>query len=402
MINLFKNRNFLLLFFGRLITNIGDSIYFVAAMWFVFELGQSSFYTGLAGFLILLPQSFQFLVGPLIERWDKKKILTLTQGVQAILLLIVSIMITYDLLTIYIFLLLIFIISVTNQISEPAEFAIIPEILPQNDLLKGNSILAFAYQGADLSFNALAGVLIALVGVNILFYVDTLTFIIGCLLFLGLNVSNENIKREINHPKDRVYFRELKDGFRYVLGFPLSPFILGIVVVNFVIGAMMANLPAYADWRGGPEVYGLFLTALFGGNLVGALTSFFLGRFPIGKLMIASYLLTFIFWISSVSTPNNLISILLFGASWIPIGATGVLMMTAIQTIVPTNFLARIMAVITSIATSLMPLGSILGGLIGTKFSQSIVFIMLGICFLFVSVTYFINPSSRNASLSSK
>lgn len=38
-----KNNNFLFLFLGRIVTNIGDSIYYVAAMWFVFSLGGSAF-----------------------------------------------------------------------------------------------------------------------------------------------------------------------------------------------------------------------------------------------------------------------------------------------------------------------------------------------------------------------
>ncbi|GAY74654.1 MFS general substrate transporter [Sporolactobacillus inulinus] len=45
-----QNRNFRLLFSARLITNIGDSVYFIAAMWLVYQLSGSSFFSGLAGF----------------------------------------------------------------------------------------------------------------------------------------------------------------------------------------------------------------------------------------------------------------------------------------------------------------------------------------------------------------
>ncbi len=40
---LFHNRNFAWLFFGRLVTNMGDSIYYVAAMWLVYEMGGMHF-----------------------------------------------------------------------------------------------------------------------------------------------------------------------------------------------------------------------------------------------------------------------------------------------------------------------------------------------------------------------
>ncbi|MCM3599054.1 MFS transporter [Metabacillus idriensis] len=386
-------------------TNAGDSIYYVAAMWFVFELGKSSFYTGLAGFLILLPQSLQFLAGPFVESWDKKKVLVITQGIQAFLLFIVSVMITFDSLNIFIFLLLMFIISSINQFSDPAELAIIPHILPKNDLLKGNSLLSFAYQGVDLAFNALAGILIVLVGVGYLFYFDTITFVIGCLLFLGLQSTklSKPVKTSNAIEKGKVkasiktYIQELKDGFQYVFGTTFSKFIFGAVVVNFMVGATMANLPAYAEYRGGPEVYGLFLTALFGGNLIGALTAFLFARFPFGKLMIVSYITISVFWISSVFASSTLVSILLFGISWIPVGATGVIFITAIQSIVPEKMLARTMSVITSVTASSMPLGSLLGGLVGTSFSQMTVFYLAGFSFIVVSFYFLLNSSLRNA-----
>ncbi|MZE66935.1 MFS transporter, partial [Bacillus anthracis] len=47
--DILKNRNFLLLFLGRIFTNIGDSLYYVAAMWLVYKLSGNPFYSGLAG-----------------------------------------------------------------------------------------------------------------------------------------------------------------------------------------------------------------------------------------------------------------------------------------------------------------------------------------------------------------
>lgn len=42
MVKLFKNANYMKLFVGRIITNMGDSLYAVAAMWLVDKLGGSS------------------------------------------------------------------------------------------------------------------------------------------------------------------------------------------------------------------------------------------------------------------------------------------------------------------------------------------------------------------------
>ena len=63
---------FPLIIFRRIFTNIGDSLYYVAAMWLVYKLSGNPFYSGLAGFLTLLPSALQFLTGPFVDRWPIK------------------------------------------------------------------------------------------------------------------------------------------------------------------------------------------------------------------------------------------------------------------------------------------------------------------------------------------
>lgn len=64
---LLGNPGFRRLYAGRMVSRIGDKPYFVAAMWLVFELTGSTFFTGLAGFLARLPQATGFLFGPLVD-----------------------------------------------------------------------------------------------------------------------------------------------------------------------------------------------------------------------------------------------------------------------------------------------------------------------------------------------
>ncbi|SET70702.1 Transmembrane secretion effector [Salinibacillus kushneri] len=145
MMSVLKNMNFLKLFSGRITTNAGDSIYYVAAMWLVYELGGSAFYTGLAGFLTLMPQVFQFLTGPIIDRVSIRKLLTFSQVIQAILILFIPIAHLLDVLNVTLVLLVMPFISLLNQIAYPATSAVIPLLLPKEQLTKGNSLMSFAY-----------------------------------------------------------------------------------------------------------------------------------------------------------------------------------------------------------------------------------------------------------------
>lgn len=129
MISLFRNWRFTRLFSGRIITNMADSIYYIAAMWLVYELGGSAFHTGLAGFLALLPQAIQFLAGPLVDRWSLRKTLFITQLVQGILIAIIPIAHQFNYLNVTTVLIIIPLISLLNQFAYPAQTAALPLIL---------------------------------------------------------------------------------------------------------------------------------------------------------------------------------------------------------------------------------------------------------------------------------
>ena len=138
-----KNRNFLLLFIGRILTNIGDSLYAVAAMWLVYDLGGSTLYTGLAGLLSILPRIIQLLSGPMIDRVPIRGLLVYTQFIQALLLLIVPLAFYFDFLTVGLVLAITPILSTLNMWVYPAQMSALPKILEKKQLTQGNSLFSW-------------------------------------------------------------------------------------------------------------------------------------------------------------------------------------------------------------------------------------------------------------------
>lgn len=399
ILRLFKNGDFMYLFFGRLISNAGDSLYTVAAMWLVYELGGSSFYTGLAGFLTMFPQALQFLAGPFVDQWSLRRTLITTQLLQCILVLMIPVAAFMGWLSITVVLIVMPIVAFTQQFAYPAETAALPRILQKEQLVKGNSAFAFAFQGMDLVFNALAGVLVALIGAVSLYFVNSITFVIAMLLFMRLKIP----KRVVNKDKEkhtfsiavRKYVRDLSEGFRFVLGSIMAKVFIGSIVANLAIGSTLAIMPVYADVRGGAETYGFFMAALSAGTLLGALLASQLERFPIGVTQIVLFTVSALFWIGSAFTPWVGISVLFFGFAWVPIGATNVMLYAVLQQIVPDKLLARTISVITSISVSIMPLGSLLGGILGSQFGSEIVFIGTAFGILFVAGVWFMVSELR-------
>ena len=198
MLKLFYNKNFSIIFSGRLLTNLGDSLYFIITMWLVFDLTHSEFYTGLAGFLLLLPETLQFLIGPIVNNYSPKLILIFVQIFQGILMLIIPILYNTNTLNIYLLLLLIFISSTINQFNYPIHNILLPKILSYNDLTKGNSLLTVAYQGTDIPFNALSGLLLSITSAISLYLYNFFAFIFTGFIFSFLSISfNTSKKRSL-------------------------------------------------------------------------------------------------------------------------------------------------------------------------------------------------------------
>ncbi|PGS41430.1 MFS transporter [Bacillus cereus] len=392
--DILKNRNFLLLFLGRIFTNIGDSLYYVAAMWLVYKLSGNPFYSGLAGFLTLLPSTLQFLTGPFVDRWSIKNTLVITQVLQCILILIIPITHYFDLLTVQLLLIIMPIVAFIEQFAYPAQSKALPLLLNKTQLLKGNSLFSFAYQGIDLICTTLSGILVALLGAITLYVIDSFTFAITALLFFSLKMPTQ---AEANTSlSTKQYFTDLKEGFSIVFRSLMGVFLIGSVVANFSIGMTMAILPSFADSLGGVKSYGFFLAAISAGSLIGALFSSWVGKRNVGRVSIIGFATGAIFWFLSTIVQFQWLSILLFGLAWIPIGATNILFATISQIVIPNQYIGRINSVMRSMGTIAMPFGSLIGGYSANVFSSQLIFALASIGILFISLVWLLHPKLRS------
>ncbi|ARV93318.1 TPA: MFS transporter [Bacillus cereus] len=391
--DILKNRNFRLLFLGRIFTNIGDSLYYVAAMWLVYKLSGNPFYSGLAGFLTLLPSALQFLTGPFVDRWSIKHTLVITQVLQCILILIIPITHYFDLLTVHLLLIIMPIVAFIEQFAYPAQSKALPLLLHKTQLLKGNSLFSFAYQGIDLICTTLSGILVALFGAITLYVIDSFTFAITALLFFSLKMPKQTETGTSLSTKQ--YFSDLKEGFSIVFRSLMGVFLIGSVVANFSIGMTMAILPSFADSLGGVKSYGFFLAAISAGSLIGALFSSWVGKRNVGRVSIIGFATGATFWFLSTIVPFQWLSILLFGLAWIPIGATNILFATISQIVIPNQYIGRINSVMRSMSTIAMPIGSLIGGYTANVFSSQLIFALASIGILFISLVWLLHPKLR-------
>lgn len=392
------------LFIGRIVTNAGDSIYAVAAMWLVYDLTGSSLYTGIAGFLVFATQPLQVLVGPLVDRWSLRRVLVGTQLVQLVGVLVVPLAAATGHLSVWLVIVLMPVLEFLNQFVYPAQHAALPRIVGEDQLVRANSAFSFAYQGVDMVFNAAAGALIVLVGAVTLYLFDAVTFAIALLLFVGLVVpdaseTDDTDAADESHSvesKAKSYVGELTEGFGYIRGSVVLLFLLGAMVVNFAFGMAMAVLPAFADSLGGPAVYGLLSAAMGAGSLLGAAGASLVEEYPYGRVVIVGNLISAACLFAALLVSGLWLTEILFFLFFVPSGVTGVLGSSMLQSAVSDSILGRVMSVRNSISTLMMPFGALFGGIIGTAVDSAMVVAGLGVASVFYGIYFLAHPQLRS------
>lgn len=408
-----KNRNFLLLFIGRILTNIGDSLYAVAAMWLVYDLGGSTLYTGLAGLLSILPRIIQLLSGPMIDRVPIRGLLVYTQFIQALLLLIVPLAFYFDFLTVGLVLAITPILSTLNMWVYPAQMSALPKILEKKQLTQGNSLFSLAYQGIDVACNAISGVLIVVLGAVSLYLWNSVGFFVGALLFAQLKIKKSIKTSDNNENKTTAkasvtsktmqkalsdYWTDMKEGLRYILATPLARVQMGIIVINAAGGATFTVMPAFADSLGGAGVYGILLMAQACGSLLGAILAPYLKleRLPLGYLFAGAFCLSGAAWCLSVFTPWTWLVVLVYGLAWFPGGITNVIINSVIQKAIPEKRLGTVFAAASGLSGIAMPLGSLIGGALGVVAASSSVIAGCGIAVFCVGIFWVFDSTTRS------
>lgn len=396
MASLWLNQSFLRLVGGRLITNAGDSVYAVAALWLVWELTGSSTFTGIAGFLFFGTQPLQFLVGPLVDGWDLRRVLIGTQAIQAIGVLAIPVAAVLGMLNVWIVLAVIPVLGMVNQFVYPAQNAALPQIVDEDELVSANSVLSLVYQGVDIVFNALSGVVVAVAGAVALYAVDAVTFAVAALLFAGVRISgaagsadsadtgDESSTGEAGSVFDVFgdafdgYFDELRTGADYLRGTVLLDIIFGGMVLNFGFGMMMAVLPPFAETLGGSEFYGFLMASLAAGMLLGAVAAGQFESVPLGWLYAVGFGVSGLLLVMAIVVGNRWLTLGLFSLAFLPSGVVQVLSSSVVQSAVENGMIARVSSVQTSLSTSMMPVGSFVGGTLAGFTSPGTVLVGFG------------------------
>ncbi|MEW6660023.1 MAG: MFS transporter [Thermodesulfobacteriota bacterium] len=173
-----RHRNFRLFYAGQMISLTGSWMQALAFSWLVLVLTDSSFYLGLVGALQTLPVLlFSFLGGVVADHTHKLRLLFITQAALMILALILGVLVKLELVSIWDLCLIVFLSGTVMAFDIPVRQAFIVELVGKPDLPNAIALNSTLFNATRVVGPAVAGVLIAVVGMANCFFLNAASFL---------------------------------------------------------------------------------------------------------------------------------------------------------------------------------------------------------------------------------
>ena len=263
-----KQRDFGLFWTSLLFSAVGSQISTVAVAWQVYEITNSPFQLGLTGLFRALPVMILSIPGGIVaDRMDRRRLLIITQALAMLLSLVLGLLTSTAQIRVWHIYAVTFLTGAVDIFDAPARTALIPLLVPAEQLASAYALNISWRQIATLAGPFLGGIVISAFGISTSYYVDALSFlsVIVCLFFMRARPSPPAEKKESP-------LQSVRGGFNFIRE---NAAILGLMsmdtCVNF-FGAYRSMMPAFArDILGtGPAGLGALLGVPAFGALVGS------------------------------------------------------------------------------------------------------------------------------------
>lgn len=311
--SLFRNRNFVILFSGQMVSMFGNSLFALALPWYVYSLTGSKVDLGITGLVSTLPGFAQLFSGVFVDRWPKRLTMILSDFFRAALSAAMF-LVALGHEKLLVLLILLFFLELVGTFFSPASSAFLPLVVSEDSVPAASGMTQSSSSFAQLAGTVSGGALIGLLGAPLLFVLNSISFLCSCISLLFLRHSEDRSKssstssihatkvgrEQTGSPATvaqpaisrlRIFVEEWLEGFRLLTSTRLIRVIIAsAVLVNFAFAPLFTALTA---WVKGPlhgTAFvlstldgGFFLGIIGGGLLVGPLSSRLSLRLQLGS-----------------------------------------------------------------------------------------------------------------------
>ncbi|MEV7415563.1 MFS transporter [Streptomyces sp. NPDC089919] len=312
---------------------------------------------------------FGVLGGALVDRWDRRRTMWLTDAARAGLLVVPAAAAALDVLSIPLLAVVAFLLGLGGLFFDTAATAYLPDLLGREPVLleRANSRLRGAQTAASGFAGPPAGSALLALGRAVPLLADAVSFALSAALVRSL----PSMPRPVPQARESL-LRQARAGASYVfrdrllLGLALRP-----AVGNIAFVAMETVLALFAHDRLGIGSFGfgLLLTAEATGGLLGAAIASFLGRrLGTGTALTCTAAVEGLAILGLAAAPNAYVAGLALAVCGAGMGATMVLAPSLRQAVVPAELMGRVVSTSRMLGMCAAPFGAFLGGWLATAY----------------------------------
>ncbi len=345
-------RDFTLVWWGQMVSQVGDGVSKLALLWFVYAITGSPLKTTMIGLLQTLPPIlFGPFIGVVVDRVPKKLLLISSDLIRAVVLGVIPCLIPVEAFSIERLYLLVFVHAVASAVFGPALTAAIPSLVSRHEFTAANALLQTTTSIGIILGPALSGVGIATMSSQEVLCVNAVSYVISAACFLFIRFpSAEPV--QAGEASLAGTFRDVVAGFHYV--FRRQRIILMLIgaasMYTFATSAFSTLFPVFGKrlLDLGPIEVGYLWSAFGVGLLLVSLGLVSLSARALPQriqLMALSSAISGLALFGLIMTSNRLVAaglmvIIGMGAGTLTPVAWGVL-----QEIAPTSLLGRVLAI---------------------------------------------------------
>ena len=403
----FKNGNYRLLWGTNICMYVSRWMQMTTLSWFVLDQTGSTFSVGLVVFFGMVPFLFIGIFGGfLADKLDRKKLIVVTQFLNLVAAVIMSLLLLYGSVEYWYAYIAIIVPGLGWSLDMPSRRSLIMDMMGSRGITNGVALDSVGMHVSKMVGPAVAGAMIAFVGVDGSYVVLTSFMTVGCLLILKVSQSKNRIdvSTEIEEQKglSQIY-SNLVDGFKYVF---TSQTISAVIVITIFMNLLlfpymqMVTVVSKEVLNVGPLLMGILMASDGMGALIGSIGIASQDRMKYhGRIYLYGSLLSlgalFVFSSSSI----YFISLVLLLFLGIGTSGFGTMQSTIVLLVSKPELRGRALGVVT-IAIGAGPIGSLIIGAVSEWIgSSSALMINSVLGFILVAASGFLMPSIRGQIL---
>jgi MFS family permease len=363
-------------FAGQLISLSGTWMQTVAAIWVILTLTDSGVAVGLTTALQFLPMLLIGAWGGLLaDRIPKRRLLITTQALMTIPAAGLFAVTATGVVTPWMVYLAVFAFGSLNAIDNPTRQSFVYEMVGPDRVVNAVSLNSVIVQAARIVGPALAGVLIATVGVVPCFALNALTFVAMILALWGMDPSRLHAGPVAGREPGAI-----RAGLRYVRGTPELMVPLALMALVGTLGfnfQVVLPLLAKFSFESGAMTYASLVSAMAVGSIAGALVNGHRGQ--TGPRLIAGGALAFgVSALLAAAMPSlalEIVMLALLGAAAVTFAAT---INSTLQLAVTPEMRGRVMALYSVVFLGSTPIGAPLTGWLAQSYDPRVALVLAG------------------------